>query len=59
MYNILIMEELETIIAVGAGAISKIVNTPGKMDARIENVKDVRTYINNIDEMISRKDAVL
>lgn len=59
IYNVLIMEEKQTIIAVGAGASSKIVfySEHGNYDRieRIENVKDVRNYIDRIDEMIDRK----
>ena len=61
IYNILIMEEKQTIIACGAGASSKVVfhneaddNHSVKIE-RIENVKDVRNYIQRIDEMIDRK----
>ncbi|MBR0435244.1 MAG: coproporphyrinogen dehydrogenase HemZ [Lachnospiraceae bacterium] len=54
-YNILIMEEYHSIISAGAGAITKIVDTPGHLKKRIENVKDVREYIKRIDEMIERK----
>ena len=55
LYNVQIMEECCTIMAVGAGAISKFVN-----DSRIErafNVKDVGEYIERVDEMIVRKGA--
>lgn len=59
IYNVLIMEEKQTIIAIGAGASSKIVSYDnGKQFPdieRIENVKDVRNYIDRIDEMIDRK----
>ena len=61
IYNILIMEEKQTIIACGAGASSKIVfhNESDENHAvrieRIENVKDVRSYVERIDEMIERK----
>lgn len=59
IYNILIMEEKQTIIAIGAGAASKIIfySVDGNYDRveRIENVKDVRNYIDRIDEMIDRK----
>ena len=66
IYNILIMEEKQSIIAVGAGASTKIVLPKGKeiQDkksgdlkniVRIENVKDVDAYITRIDEMIERK----
>lgn len=61
IYNILIMEEKQTIIAMGAGASTKIVfqnETEGAQAGRIErieNVKDVTNYIQRIDEMIERK----
>lgn len=59
IYNILIMEEKQTIIAIGAGASSKIVFNDENEDKdrieRIENVKDVKNYIERIDEMIERK----
>uniref|UniRef100_UPI0040270855 coproporphyrinogen dehydrogenase HemZ n=1 Tax=Lachnospira sp. TaxID=2049031 RepID=UPI0040270855 len=61
IYNILIMEEKQTIIAMGAGASTKIVfqnetegGQAGRIE-RIENVKDVTNYIQLIDEMIERK----
>lgn len=61
VYNILIMEEKQTIMALGAGASTKIVlpdlNEDGNhLIERVENVKDVKTYITRIDEMISRKE---
>lgn len=63
IYNILIMEEKQTILAAGAGASTKIV-LPEKIEmgngkktnlVRIENVKDITEYISRIDEMIERK----
>lgn len=55
LYNILIMEELQTIIALGAGASSKIVFPDRKEIKRIENVKSIKDYVDRIDEMIDRK----
>ena len=57
LYNILIMEEKQTILALGAGASSKFVfhNEHGHRIERVENVKDVTNYIERIDEMIERK----
>lgn len=57
-YNILIMEEYHSILSAGAGAITKIVDVPGHLYERIENVKDVRDYITRIDEMIERKEGI-
>ncbi len=55
LYNILIMEEKQTIIAIGAGGSSKFVFPKENRIERIENVKDVNNYISRIDEMIDRK----
>lgn len=54
IYNVLIMEEKQTIIACGAGSISKRIYPDGKIK-RCDNVKDVAQYIARIDEMIERK----
>ncbi len=66
IYNILIMEEKQSIVAAGAGASTKLVlplsvsahgGRDGKMTTlkRVENVKNIREYISRIDEMIERK----
>lgn len=55
IYNILIMEEKQPIIALGAGGSSKLVFDHGQRIERVENVKDVSNYISRIDEMIERK----
>ena len=57
LYNILIMEEKQTIIACGAGTSSKIVFGDGRIE-RIENVKDPKLYIERLDEMIMRKEGM-
>lgn len=55
VYNILIMEEKQSIWAAGANSQSKIVHrNPARVD-RIENVKDVSEYIGRVGEMIDRK----
>ena len=70
IYNILIMEEKQSIVAVGAGASTKIVLPDDKVCVdektgnlkkiiRSENVKDVEQYIRRIDEMIERKGELL
>ena len=58
LYNILIMEEVQTIVACGAGSITKRVFPDGRIE-RCENVKDVKLYIEKIDEMIERKRQLL
>ena len=66
IYNILIMEEKQTIVALGAGSITKKVSRKVSEDGsesilieRCENVKEVAQYIERIDEMIERKRRLL
>ena len=70
IYNILIMEEKQSIIGVGAGSSTKVVVPDEKAEidpktgnlkkiVRSENVKDVEQYISRIDEMIERKGELL
>ena len=54
LYNILIMEEVQSILALGAGGSTKLVYDDGLIE-RIENVKDIKNYIERTDEMIDRK----
>ena len=55
IYNILIMEEKQSILAAGAGASTKFVFEHGERIERVENVKDLKNYVERIDEMIERK----
>lgn len=59
IYNILIMEEKQTIIACGAGTTTKVVFPAENRLERVENVKDVEQYISRIDEMLERKEKML
>ena len=59
LYNILIMEEKQTIVACGAGTTTKVVFPKENRLERVENVKDVGLYIERIDEMIERKEKML
>ena len=58
LYNILIMEEVQTILAMGAGASTKLYNTDTRQTERFANVKNVNDYIGRIDEMIGRKKSI-
>ena len=56
LYNILIMEEVQSIYAIGAGTVSKKVYTDGS--GRIERCdthKDLNLYLTDIEAMIERK----
>jgi oxygen-independent coproporphyrinogen-3 oxidase len=55
IYNILIMEEQQTILALGAGATTKRVFPGRQRIERCGNAKDLVSYIGRIDEMVERK----
>ncbi len=56
-YNINIMEEAQTIVALGGGAVTKVVI--GDRIERIFNFKDPYEYIKRFDEILSKKDEIL
>ena len=58
LYNIRIMDEHQSILALGAGAISKRFYPEENRLERIPNVSNVGNYINRLDEMIERKDKM-
>ena len=55
IYNMQMIEDTQSIIALGADAVSKVVFREENRIERFPNVKDVREYINRIDEMIEGK----
>ncbi|MCR5153639.1 MAG: coproporphyrinogen dehydrogenase HemZ [Lachnospiraceae bacterium] len=55
LYNILMMEEYHTILALGTNGSSKFVFPETDRIERVENVKSVKDYVERIDEMIERK----
>lgn len=59
IYNVAIMEEKQSIWALGAGGSTKIVDNTTDRIERVFNVKSVEDYIGRIDEMLDRKRAVL
>ncbi len=59
LYNVRIMDEHQTIIAIGAGGITKRYYPDNNRLERIPNVTNYRQYIDRIDEMIMRKETSL
>ncbi len=57
LYNILIMEEKHSILALGAGGATKLVLSGGERIERSENVKSLKDYLERTEEMIARKQA--
>lgn len=55
LYNIRIMEEKQTIIALGAGGIGKIYYPEEDRLERVANVSNYKVYNERFDEMLARK----
>ena len=59
LYNVYVMEETHTILACGAGAVTKLKSyLTGKIE-RIYNYKHPYEYINDFDNLIERKKGVI
>ena len=56
IYNMRIMDEHQTIIALGAGGISKMYYPEENRLERVPNVTNYEEYIKRIDEMLMRKE---
>ena len=56
VYNIRIMEEAQSILALGAGGVSKVYFPDENRLERVANVSNYQIYIDRIDEMIERKE---
>ncbi len=58
LYNVYMMEECHTVLAVGAGAVTKLKNPKGNEIERIFNYKYPYEYISDFDEIINRKKQI-
>ncbi len=58
VYNVNVMEEISSTVACGANAISKRVYNGGERIERSASPKDVPTYINKIDSILSKKEKL-
>ncbi len=57
-YNVFIMDETHTILACGAGAVTKLRQPMGEKIERIYNLKYPGEYLDRFDEIIERKEGV-
>lgn len=59
IYNICIMEERQTIIGIGGGAVTKAIGRDGKHFGRLANPREPKAYIDTVQSVIERKDKLL
>lgn len=59
IYNIVMMEEKETIMAAGMGSVSKIYFPNENRIERVPNFKDLKEYLERVDELVENKRNIL
>ncbi len=59
LYNMRIMEEKHTIVACGAGAVSKICFPDENRFERVANFKGLEDYLDRFDEILLKKEAII
>ncbi|NLB37107.1 MAG: coproporphyrinogen dehydrogenase HemZ [Clostridiales bacterium] len=58
LYNVFMMEECHTVLAAGAGAVTKLKQPSGQYIERIFNFKYPYEYISRFDELMDRKKRI-
>ncbi|MBC7765556.1 MAG: coproporphyrinogen dehydrogenase HemZ [Hyphomonadaceae bacterium] len=56
LYNVLMMEDCQTVIGLGAGSMTKWVLGEGKLE-RNQNYKHAEEYVKHIDDVLRKKDS--
>jgi oxygen-independent coproporphyrinogen-3 oxidase len=59
LYNVYMMDETHTVIACGAGAVTKLKNQSTRHIDRIYNYKYPSEYVNGFEEIINRKQGII
>lgn len=59
LYNVFMMDETHTVLAVGAGAVTKLKNYETSHISRIYNYKYPYEYVNGFDEILNRKQGII
>lgn len=58
LYNICMMEELHTVLSLGAGGVTKVIDSQAGSLVRIANPKYPKEYIDQIDKVITAKESI-
>lgn len=58
LYNIVMMEELHPVLALGGGGVTKVIDPGGKL-TRFANPKYPKEYLDRIDDILREKEALL
>ena len=58
LYNICMMEELHTILSLGAGGVTKLIDHGAGSLVRLSNPKYPKEYIDHIDAIVAQKEDI-
>ncbi len=58
LYNIVMMEELQTVLSIGAGGVTKLVDTDAGKILRLPNPKFAHDYLSSREKVLSQKDEI-
>ena len=58
LYNIVMMEELQTVVSIGAGGITKLVDAEAGKILRLPNPKYAHDYLTSREKVLSQKDEI-
>jgi oxygen-independent coproporphyrinogen III oxidase len=59
VYNICIMEERQTIVGIGGGAVTKLIGGNGAHMGRFANPREPKAFVETVQEFVERKDKKL
>ena len=59
LYNIAMMEELHTILSLGSGGVTKLIDAPAGSLVRVCNPKYPKEYLDKIDDIIKEKEDLV
>ncbi len=58
LYNIVMMEELQTVVSVGGGGVTKLVDRESGIIRRLPNPKYPHDYLNMLDKVLAQKEEI-
>ncbi len=58
LYNVFMMEEIHSVLAVGGGAVTRLVDPRTEMIERVYNFKYPYEYVGRFEEQSERKQAI-
>ena len=58
LYNIVMMEELQTVLSIGAGGVTKLVDSDAGKILRLPNPKFAHDYLSSREKVLAQKDEI-